>query len=160
MPAKSFLQLRREVTESPFTAYPSGGKALLGSPKRLDNCRHGYGLEVRDATGQTTCAYCGESLVDDYRHWLLVAVDHVVPSSEGKRLRIPRQFIGDFINLVLCCSGCNGFGNRYHVADEPPSEWTLEDFVALRDRIFAERYRLIAARREGEQAFYEKSWRP
>jgi 5-methylcytosine-specific restriction endonuclease McrA len=146
------------VAESPFTAYPSGGSVLLGSPKRLDNCRHGYGLEVRDATGQTTCAYCGESLVDDYRHWLLMAVDHVVPSSEGKRLCIPGQFTGDFINLVLCCSGCNGFGNRYRVAADPQTEWTLAEFVTLRDRIFAERSVLIADRRTKEMAFYRDHW--
>ena len=88
---------------SPFSAYPGGGRMLLGSPTHRDNCRHGYGRDVRDMTSQTKCAYCRTSLVDDYRHWLLMAVDHVVPVSEGRRLRIPAQFTGDFINLVLCC---------------------------------------------------------
>ena len=97
-------------------------------------------------------------MVDDYRHWLLMAVDHVVPVSEGRRLRIPAQFTGDFINLVLCCSGCNGLGNRYRVAEVPRAEWTLEEFVALRDHIFAERTHSIADRRRQEEEFYKKEW--
>jgi hypothetical protein len=147
------------VTESPFNAYPGGGSVLLGTPRNPYNCRQGWALEIRKLTGQTACAYCGGSLVDDYRHWLLMAVDHVVPSSEGRRLGIPSLFIGDFANLVLCCSGCNGFGNRYRVAEEPRAAWTLEEFMALRDRVFAERNRLVAARREKEKAFYERAWR-
>ena len=62
-----------------------------------------------------SCAYCDVSLVDDYYHWLLMSVDHVVPSSEAKRLGIPVASYEDYINLVLCCSGCNGFGNRFRL---------------------------------------------
>jgi hypothetical protein len=147
------------MTESPFSAYPCGGRTLLGAPKQLDNCRHGYGLELSNVTAQSNCAYCGKSLTDDYRHWLLMAVDHVVPSSVGKSLGIPGRFTDDFINLVLCCSGCNGFGNRYRVADEPKEEWTLVEFLALRDRIFAERSARIADRRQEEESFFERAWR-
>jgi hypothetical protein len=111
-------------------------------------------------TGETSCAYCGVSLVADYHHWLLMSIDHVVPSGEARRVGIDAQLYEDAINLVLCCSGCNEFGNRYRCVSEPQPAWTLEEFLALRDRIFDERFERIAARRAAEIAVFESSpWR-
>lgn len=101
------------------------------------------------------------SLVDDFHHWLLLSVDHVVPSAEARRVGMGTEFYEDAINLVLCCAGCNGFGNRYRTLDEPRTAWTLEEFLELRDRIFAERFGRIAVRRAQEIAFFESSpWLP
>ena len=142
--------------QSPFSTYPGGGRKLLGSPRSWDNCRHGYGLELQRRTGQTACAYCGIDLTNDYYHWLLMAVDHVVPSSVGKLLGIPPTFIGDCLNLVLTCSGCNSFHNRYTpTLADVPSEWTPEAFVKLRDAIFEERAALIEKRRAIEMTFFK-----
>jgi hypothetical protein len=112
-------------------------------------------------TGQSVCAYCGVDLVGDYHRWLLLTVDHVVPAGESVRLGIPEDFYQDAINLVLACSGCNGFLNRYRIDTEPAKDWTLEQFVALRDTVFAHRYGLVEARREQEVRLFEsKPWDP
>ena len=139
-----------------FETYPKGGRILLGRPKNPGNCRYGYGLELQRLTGQTACAYCGVSLVDDYYHWLLMSVDHVVPSGEAKRLRIGPEFYEDLINLVLCCSGCNGFGNRFRLPYDyrPGGLWTLQRFADLRDESFNTRLQSIANRRASEQNFF------
>lgn len=95
------------------------------------------------------------SLVDDYHHWLLMSVDHVVPSAEARRVGIDPRFYEDAINLVLCCAGCNGFGNRYRAHVGPRAIWTLDEFLSLRDSIFEDRSDRIAKRRAVEIAFFE-----
>ena len=141
-----------------FDRYPQGGRVLLGQPKNLTGaCRSGYGLALQQLTGESSCAYCGLSLVDDYHHWLLMSIDHVVPGGEARRVGIDPHFYEDAINLVLCCSGCNGFGNRFRCALEPQPSWTLDEFLALRDRVFEDRFERIAARRAVEIAFFEST---
>jgi 5-methylcytosine-specific restriction endonuclease McrA len=143
----------------PFDQYPHRGRELLGRPRPAFACRDGYGLELMQVTGQTCCAYCGVSLVGDYYRWLLMARDHVIPAGEAKRLGIPPGFSEDFSNLVLACSGCNGFRNRYRVAAEPRPIWTVEDFLELRDRVFADRLQRVRERRALEIAkFNESPW--
>jgi hypothetical protein len=116
-------------------------------------------LALQQLTGQTRCAYCDINLVDDYYHWLLMSVDHVVPRGEAQRLGIPDQFYEDVINLVLCCAGYNGFGNRYRCSAEFTSDWSLETFLNLRDRVFADRSQRIALRRASEmQLFAARPW--
>ena len=85
-----------------------------------------------------------------------MAIDHVVPLGEARRLGIKAEFAGDIVNIVLSCSGCNGFRNRYTVKREPKPEWTLEEFIALRDEVFAERARGIEERRKQEIALYQR----
>jgi hypothetical protein len=93
-------------------------------------------------------------LVDTYDHWLLHSVDRVVPRGEALRLGIDPSLFEDVINLVLCCAGCNGFGNRYRTTASPQSPWTLDAFLALRDRVFAERSKLVEDRRGREREFF------
>jgi hypothetical protein len=144
---------------NPFDAYPGVGQVLLGKPKNISNCRYGYGLELQRLTEQTKCAYCQVSLTDDYYHWLLMAVDYVVPKGEAKRLLIPSDYSKDFINLVLCCAGCNGFNNRTALPFEPRSQWSLQEFVMLREEAFANRLQAIATRRADELKFFlSKPW--
>lgn len=138
----------------PFDTYPGEGRDLLGQPKRKDNARYGYGLELQRLTGQRTCAYCQVSLVDDYYHWLLLSVDHVLPRGEAMRLGVPVKFCEDFVNLVLCCSACNGFGNRYTTSYAPRNQWDLESFIRVRDEVFVARSELIAARGKEELNFF------
>jgi hypothetical protein len=138
----------------PFDSHPQGGRILLG---RLSggNARWEYGLRLQRLTGQTSCAWCAVDLIADYYRWLLLSVDHVVPTSEARRLGIPQQFSGDFLNLVIACGGCNGFDNQYRSTRGPKPAWTLDEFVALRDAIFLERKYRIAERRAREMTFFE-----
>lgn len=64
----------------------------------------------------------------------------------------------DFINLVLTCSGGNGFNNHYDAPQEIRTDWTLEEFLGLRDKVFEERGRLNKQRRELEQGFFKRRW--
>ncbi len=149
---------------NPFDAYPQGGRDLCGKPRDNSNTRHGQGLEIQRLTGQSTCAYCEVSLIDDYYHWLLMSVDHVIPKSVAGNLGIAPMYYEDYINLVLCCSGCNGLKNRDTVAKlglphEPQSHWNLAEFVAFRDRVFMARRQRIEERRKEEQVFFaSKPW--
>ena len=139
----------------PFDDYPGDGKTLL--PLRPGaNTRWDDGPELQQLTGQTSCAYCGVSLIDDYCHWLLLNIDHVVPDKECNRLGIPDEWCWSYSNMVSCCYGCNGFDNRFQVSwEESTEEWTVARFFALRDRVFKERKARILRRREEEIEFYE-----
>jgi hypothetical protein len=84
-----------------------------------------------------------------------MSVDHVDPAGEARRMGISPEFYEDSINLVLCCAGCIGFGNRNRRELAPRDSWTLDDLVDLRDAIFAERFERIATRRRLEIAQFE-----
>lgn len=141
----------------PFDAYPGKGRRLLGPPKAgTGSSRTGYGLALQRMTGQSACAYCGLDLVADFHRWLLLTVDHVVPRAEAQHLGIPPMFYEDAVNLVLACSGCNGYLNQYQVANEPSAEWTIEAFADLRDSVFRDRHQRIEERRIQEQAIFDK----
>lgn len=137
----------------PFHDYPGGGRALLGS-SRGDNCRHGYGLKLQQITGARTCAYCDLDLTDTYEHWLLMSVDHVVPTKAGEALGIPGDWLDDFSNTVLCCSGCNSFDNRFELPGGVGRPGTLAEFFDLRDAIFEMRAGRIRKKYEEERRFY------
>ncbi|MBA3451009.1 MAG: hypothetical protein H0T18_07350 [Chloroflexia bacterium] len=85
-----------------------------------------------------------------------VVMGDVVPAGEARRLGIPEVYYEDMIHLVLSCSACNGFDNRCTVTREPQPEWILEEFVALRDAVFAERCPRIVTARAREKAFFER----
>jgi len=116
-----------------FGDYPKGGATLLGKPKHPESCRHGQCLELQRLTKQRRCAYCGVDFTHNYYTWLLLEVDHVIPQHQAPELQIPEEWYKDFTNLVLCCSGCNGFSNQYRVQAEP-HQWTSQEFYELRDR--------------------------
>jgi len=118
------------------------------------NCRHGYGLKLQRLTGQTLCAYCGLSLVETYEYWLLMCTDHVVPTRTGLLFGIQRTWLEDYCNRVLCCSGCNGFKNRFRVPPESMVPEAVGGFVELRNTIFARRKELILASLATEREFY------
>lgn len=138
----------------PFDSYPHGGRTLLGR-RSGGNARWEYGLKLQRLTGQTRCAWCDVDLVSDYHHWLLLTVDHVVPTAEAGRLGIPFDLSEDYLNLVLSCAGCNGFDNQYRSMRALRQAWSIEDFVALRDAVFLERRPRIAQRRHRELEFFE-----
>ena len=93
-------------------------------------------------------------LTHNYYTWLLLGVDHVIPQRQAPELGIPEDWYKHFTNLVMCCSGSNGIGNRYQVQAEP-HQWTSQEFYELRDRAYREKYVLIAQRREKEMAFFD-----
>ena len=143
----------------PFDDYPQGGYAIL--PKlRGGNARRKYGHWLVEH-GQTSCAYCWMSLVDSYEHWLLLTVDHVIPVSEkdrkeGHRLGIPQIWHEPYSNIVLACSGCNGFRNHYKVSWQVHKEsWEESEFFKFRDRVFQEKKALIGEARISEVRFYK-----
>lgn len=140
----------------PFDLYPGVGRQLLGAPKGA-NARHEYGPKLMRLTGQKRCAYCNSDLTATYQMWLTLVVDHVVPIKLCKSAHIPEEWCWDYSNAVLACAACNGFCNRYSPTFVPPD--TLQDFYDLRDRIFDERKKLIAARHEEERRFFNgRSW--
>ena len=142
----------------PFDSYPEGGYTILRKLKG-GNARRKYGHWLV-THGQTSCAYCRMSLVDCFEHWLLLTVDHVIPVSgkdrkEGHRLGIPKIWHESYSNVVLACSGCNGFRNRYEVLWQEPKElWEEFEFFEFRDRVFLEKSTLIAEARDSELKFY------
>ena len=96
--------------------------------------------------------------MDTYHHWLLLNVGHVAPSRECARLGIPDGWHHSFTNTVLSSFGCSLFENRYSVgwqAPKPPDDWTIREFITLRDRVFGERRRRIGERRACEIRFFE-----
>lgn len=137
----------------PFDNYPHSGRTLLGRVSGA-NCRHEYGLKFMKKIRQTTCAYCGLDFAERFENWLQMALDHVVPASVGKGLCMPDEWVEDSANKVLACATCNGFKNRYQAPVGTLCPQTLDDFFDLRDAIFAERKKLVAARHEEERAFF------
>lgn len=149
----------------PFDSYPGSGHDLLGRLKRDGRSARGKAGEAgyvtlfQRLTDQSKCAYCGVRLVDTYEHWLLVQADHVVPESEAKRLGIPAEFYLDCINVVLACSGCNGFKNRDALPFAPQPTWSMQVFLTLRDEVFLLRSARIEERRKKEISIFEsKPW--
>ena len=117
----------------PFEDYPEGGYTVLpkgwGTTARRE---YGHWLVER---GQTSCAYCEMSLVDSYEHWLMPTAEHVIPVADRDRLRIPTNWHESYSNIILACSGCNGFRNRYEVTCLEPRESLREsDFFKLRGK--------------------------
>ena len=142
----------------PFDSYPHGGRQLLGVTKGA-NARHEYGHKFMQLTGQRRCAYCGTDLAATYEAWLTLVLDHAIPVSLCNSIQIPQQWCWDYSNAVLSCGACNGFCNRYSPTFKVVPPNTLEDFYDLRDKIFDERKKLIAARHEEERQFFNaRSW--
>ena len=143
---------------NPFDDYPGGGYTILRN-LRGGKARTEYGHWLVKH-GQTSCAYCGMSLVDSYEHWLLLTVDHVIPVSgkdrKGKHgLGIPKGWHESYSNIVLACSGCNGFRNHYKVScQERKESWNESEFFHLRDRVFQQKAALIEEARNSEMDFY------
>jgi len=113
---------------------------------------------LQRVTHQTRCAYCNLNLVDTYEHWLLMCVDHVVPIRWGKVKGIREEWLYDISNMVLACSGCNGFRNRFE-SSRRRLPTSFSQFCKMRDKIFLERKRLIKKSRVKEKSFFSsKPW--
>ena len=138
----------------PFDDYPGAGRTLIGIVKGA-NCRHEYGLQFMRKTGQTKCAYCQLDFASCYKTWLTMALDHVIPASVCVKWGVPAEWREDCANKVLACAACNAFRNRYKPASGKSVPDTLEAFLALRDRVFAERKNLIIERHKDEKAFFD-----
>ncbi|MEZ5943938.1 MAG: HNH endonuclease signature motif containing protein [Planctomycetaceae bacterium] len=143
-------------TPLPFDSYPDGGRKLLGR-RSVTNSRRGYGLELRKLTNQTCCVYCGLDIYVSYENWLLLQVDHVIPTTVGKRLGIPSDWMEDYSNLVLACSGCNTFANQFDDMTIQDSPRTTEEFHALRDRVFLARKPIIEEYQRKEREFFDSA---
>lgn len=144
--------------ELPFLKYPDQGRRLLGK-RSVENSRRGYGLALRRLSGLSSCAYCGMDLFDSYEHWLLLQVDHVIPTTVGKRLGIPVEWLEDYSNLVLACSACNSFDNQFDDPDVISAPQTENEFFDLRDAVFAKRKPRIYKCQSSERRFFEgKPW--
>ena len=71
---------------------------------------------------------------------------------------IPKSWHESYSNIVLACSGCNGFRNRYQVSwQEPKESWKESEFFELRDRVFIEKATQISAARCNEMRFYNEN---
>ncbi len=90
-----------------------------------------------------------------------MVVDHVIPIGLCESTHIHEKWYGDYSNTVLACAACNGFCNRYNPSFGIVPPDTLEAFYNLRDKIFDERKRFIAARHEEEREFFNgRPWEP
>lgn len=120
----------------PFGRYRGGGRTLITDlVVRGGSARHDYGPPIFQMCGYQ-CAYCGFEMGANYRDWLNLSVDHVVPeylSRSGHRA----DWIKNPINKVTCCRACSEFLNGYRVSEAAPQ--TEEEFVDLRDRCFREK---------------------
>lgn len=140
----------------PFDTYPLQGRELIGR-LRGDGCRRGYGLDFMRKTGLTQCAFCAEvDFVADYRAWLSMAVDHVVPVSVCIKLGIPDDWREDCSNRALTCAACNGFRNRYEPKLAIPLTWSLNQFFAFRDQVFVERRQIVAEAHAADREQFEQ----
>jgi 5-methylcytosine-specific restriction endonuclease McrA len=138
--------------ERPFDRYRDGGRALLGIPAWGDGtARHGYGRPVFDECGYK-CVYCALAMSAPYEAWLNLSVDHVVPAHLTK-VGWPAEWVLDRLNLVTCCRSCNEFTNGYRPTDRTPPR-TLEEFIAIRDRIFDEKREHARKRHASERERY------
>ena len=153
-----FAAATETAIESPFQSYPMNGRGLLGR-RSVTTSRRGYGLALRQLTGLGDCAYCGLDLFGSYEHWLLLQVDHVVPTTMGKRLGIPFDWLEDYANLVLACSACNTFANQFDDRSVTEAPKSVEQFFDLRDKAFVARRPLILGCQKKEREFFDgKPW--
>lgn len=142
----------------PFDTYPHGGRKLLGR-RSVTNSRRGYGLELRKLTNQSRCVYCGIDIYAHYENWLLLQVDHVIPTTMGRRLGVSTDWLEDYSNLVLACSACNTFENQFDDKSIVGPPRTVEDFFDLRDRVFLTRKPQIQRCQQKERQFFDsKPW--
>lgn len=94
--------------------------------------------------------------------WLLLNMDHVIPTKECERLRLRVAWHHSFSNIVLAYSGYNTFDNGYKVSWQRPKTaevWTEDGFTALRDkvfRVFEERRARILERRAHAVRFFKQ----
>jgi hypothetical protein len=138
----------------PFDKYPPKWTCESPPPRSGGNCRHEYGRKLMQETDQRACAYCGLSLVDTYEHWLLMAVDHVVPRKAGNKIGIPSDWLAAWANNVLACSACNTFANRFDFPNGEPCPTSWEAFLKLRDETFHAREQQIRKLQAQERQFY------
>lgn len=136
----------------PFDRFKSGGPISLGFARWGDRtARRRYGRRVFAQCGYR-CVYCGYDMGEPYEAWLSLSVDHVVPA-HLVQAGWPAAWINDLINLATCCRACNEFLNGYRLPDPTPPA-TIEEFVAIRDRIFDEKAERAAKRHEIEKERY------
>lgn len=141
--------------ELPFARYRDAGLKPLGIPKGGDGtARHGYGPPVFEVCGYS-CVYCGFDMSQPYQAWLNLSVDHVVPSHTVKS-QWPNAWVLDLFNLVTCCRACNEFLNGYRMGATAVAT-TIEDFVAVRNRVFREKFEHAAQRHRVELERYQKA---
>ena len=138
---------------NPFTNYPNAGRSLC-EPLLGTDCRYSYGRVVVSYCG-TACVYCGVDVAREYRAWLSLSIDHVIPQ---KKLAAgyDETWIHDLSNQVTCCRACNEFLIRFPVDDPPPK--TLSEFHDLRDRVFVAK-RELAQKRHAEERGWHETWR-
>jgi hypothetical protein len=93
-------------------------------------------------------------------HWLMMAVDHIIPTHAGKERGIAPDWLEDYWNTVLCCSACREFSELSPLETDLNCPETAEEFLVVRDRIFVEPKRAILLGHEHELAFFDsRPWR-
>jgi hypothetical protein len=88
-----------------------------------------------------------ENVIDSFQGRLIRQVRDVLgrqcATSTGLAFGIDNIWLENCGNRVLCCSGCNGFKNRFSLPIESMVPAEVTRFVELRDAIFAIRKDLI-----------------
>jgi 5-methylcytosine-specific restriction endonuclease McrA len=153
---RELAEEQKEENESllPFASYPGGGRRLTGKFLTNGPSRTFAGLNLMKFTRQTRCAYCRLDFLQ-YANWLIMCVDHVVPSGYIKENGINTEWEHDYANLVLACAPCNGFDNRYKPRFPPQPLETPEQFLSFRDQVFVERRANVLALRESQRSIFQ-----
>lgn len=95
--------------------------------KKYNETLRGWGHPVfqRD---NFVCRYCGYDGKTDYRHWMQLSVDHIMPRNSGGT-DAPD-------NMLTCCKSCNSITSRM----EFPKGISIENIIEQKKRRVAERH--------------------
>ena len=139
-----------------FEKYPGKGRELLGTGKMLKRefAREVYEI-LYQLTGQDSCAYCGNKLLESFERWQVLAIDHVIPDETGKQKGIRDEWLQDLSNAVFSCVPCNRYKNKYQLLPAEACPESPAAFFDLRDRVFTERRELAARQRAKDLKGYQ-----
>jgi len=145
---------------SPFERYPEAGGKLLPNRQGLQSRRVDCAEYIR-LTGITYCVYCRLDFTI-FENWLNMVLDHVIPQSDCARMECsggisPQNLTWSYSNAVLACSACNGFCNRFKGEDLGRALESTDDFFALRERYYVQRYEAVRIRRLVEKLWFDST---
>ncbi len=167
-------QISSNSLPDPLDQYPV---LDLISLKALNTATQGFradfGHRLYQQIGQKRellrCAYC-EFPGDDFKGWLMMSLDHVIPISAAKALEIDKNLWDSVLNLVFCCRVCNDFNRGVKSSEaealkilpyQPESRASPEEFLRLRKATFPRRLEHIIQEREKALLIYQSPrWVP
>lgn len=112
----------------------------------------GYGKDIFYKYDYT-CVYCGKKFKDKFEDWMLLTVEHVIPSSELKKEGNGLEKDGR--NLRAACRICNNLKNRIDL-----SEFEDLPFEERIEKVLETKKKAILDRRKEFEKFYNECINP